>query len=103
MQRYFLSHDEYMPAPEESWGNWHYIELNSHGPAGAEWNLLALLDNHITPNPNWFAFPSLYDGKTTLRQSKIPESVLADIGLTGDETTVEAVMVFGEINQALAI
>lgn len=102
MQRFFLCHDDHMPAPEESWGNWHFIALDSHGPAGANWNLIVLADKHIQANPDWIPFPSLYDAKTTLRASKVPEQVLADLGLTGDETTIEAAVIFGEINSMLA-
>lgn len=102
MQRFFLCHDDDLPAGDESWGNWHFIALDSHGTAGTEWNVVTLLDGHIQPKDAWLAFPSLYDGRTTLRQSNvIPEQLLADLGLTGDETTADAMLVFGAIHPSM--
>lgn len=101
MKRYFLSHDDDMPQPGDNYGVYHFIELGSHGPAGASWNLIVLADNHVVPNPLWQAFPSLYDSKTTLAQSQVAESTLADLGLTGSETAIEAVTIFGGIHPGM--
>lgn len=98
MRRYFLSHDVYLPRVEDDYGQFHYIDLSSHGEAGDQWNLIALVDSHIQPHENWIPFPPLYDSKTTLRESKVPESTLFDLGLTGEETCVEAAVKFGEVN-----
>lgn len=102
MKRYFLVHDDDMPTSDQNWGAFSYIALDSHGSVGASWNLLSLENDAIQPNPEWYFFPSLYDSKTTLAQSEVPEQLLTDLGLTGNETAIEAVMVFSNINQALA-
>jgi hypothetical protein len=98
MKRYFMVRDEDMPSPEEQYGSFHYIDLASHGPAGFKWNLMCLMDDFAQPHATWIAFPSLFDSKTTLLESAVPQECLADIGLTGDENTFEAVVRLGEIN-----
>ncbi|MGE8141843.1 hypothetical protein ACQKOE_07695 [Novosphingobium sp. NPDC080210] len=104
MKRYYLVHDDDMPKLEDCHhGTHHWIELNSHGPAGENWNLMVLESPHGECGHNWIAFPPIFDSKTTLAASNVPEHVLADIGLTGAETCIEAVMRFGEINPALSL
>jgi hypothetical protein len=98
MKRYFMVRDEHMPAPADHYGHYHYIDLASHGPAGSNWNLMCLLDSHIQPHPQWIRFPPIFDARTTLLASAVPQECLADLGLTGDETTIEAVVRLGEIN-----
>lgn len=101
MNCYYMVRDADLPTIEQNFGRFHYIDLASHGPAGDKWNLLVLEDNHVNPAPAWIALPSLLDAKTTLRASAIPDECLADIGLTGEETTLEAVQVMGEIFPAM--
>ena len=101
MKRYFLVADADMPTIKENFGQHAYIDLASHGPAGDKWNLMCLFDAHIVPKPEWHAFPSLIDAKTTLEQSAIPHECLADIGLTGSETALEAAVQCGAISPLL--
>lgn len=103
MNRYFAVRDEDMPTPACCFGHYHFVDLASHGPAGDKWNLVCLLDNHIRPHPNWIAFPPIYDAKTTLAASAVPHETLADIGLTGEENCLEAVMALGEIHPMLGL
>lgn len=103
MKRYFMVRDEHMPAPEDRLGNYHYIDLASHGPAGFKWNLLCLVDAHIQPLADWTPFPPIFDARTTLLASAVPQECLADLGLTGAETTIEAVMCLGEINPLMGL
>lgn len=97
MKRYFLSHDDDMPTIKEPITGMNFIDLGTHGPAGYKWNLVCLEHDHVMPKDKWFHFPLLVDSKTTLAQSAIPQEVLADLGLTGEETTLEAVAIFGSI------
>lgn len=103
MKRYFLARDEFMPSPGDLLGHYHFIELTSHGPAGEEWNLICLHDNHVKAPENWIAFPLIYDATTTLAASAVPHEALADIGLTGTETTLQAVLLLGEIHPMLGL
>lgn len=103
MNRYFLAHDDDMPTIKEYIPGLNYIDLGSHGPAGHKWNLICLSVPHAQPKPNWQAFPSLIDSTTTLAESDIDHETLADIGLTGSETTIQAVKVLTEISPALGL
>jgi hypothetical protein len=96
MYRYYLVKDQHMPKGDENYGYWNAIHLDSHGNAGKGWNVLILHDVHVPPHPEWKAFPKIVDAKTPLK-AKVPHQVLADIGLTGDETTLEASDRLGEI------
>lgn len=104
MKRYYMVRDEHLPTIEETqFGHYHYIDLASHGTAGDKWNLLCLVDSHVDPRADWLPFPPLYDAKTTLEQSPILQECLADIGLTGQETCIEAVVKLGEINPSMGV
>lgn len=103
MKRYYMVRDELLPTVEQDFGNWHYIDLASHGSAGDKWNLVCLCDNHIQPGDGWLPFPPMYDAKTTLEQSPVLQECLADIGLTGQETCIEAVVKLGEIHPCMGV
>ena len=98
MQRYFLVHDDHLPTIKENFGELHYVDLGSHGTAGAGWNLLCLAQEHHQPKPEWQALPKLYDAKTTLAQSPIDHALLANLGVTGEETAMEAIEKFGAVH-----
>lgn len=89
MFRYYLVRDRHMPKAKDEFGHWHAIHLGSHGDSGKGWNALVLHDRHIDPHKNWIAFPKVLDHKTPIRD-KLKHALLADVGLTGDETTLEA-------------
>jgi hypothetical protein len=103
MKRYFMVRDEDMPTIKEDFGVFHYIDLVSHGEAGDKWNLFCLTQDVVQPKKAWIAFPPLYDARTTLAASKVPHEVLTDIGLTGEETCVEAVVQLGEIHPQMGL
>ena len=103
MKRYFLCHDLDLPGDDVELGTYHFIALDGHGPAGAEWNVVCLADTHAQPPTTWLAFPPLIDATTTLAASAIPEARLKDIGLTGAETTLEALAVLGEIHPLMGL
>lgn len=103
MKRYYMVRDEHMPTVEQDYGNFHFVDLASHGAAGDKWNLLCLNDAHVMAHPDWTAFPPIYDATTTLAASAVPHECLADVGLTGAETTIQAVMTLAGINPALSI
>ena len=102
MKRYFMVHDDNVPTIKElkNFGVYHYIELDSHGPAGHKWNLFCIVDE-AQPKPGWLSFPPIYDSKTTLAQSPVLHEALEDIGLTGEETCVEAIVKLGEIHPGM--
>jgi hypothetical protein len=93
--------DEDMPKLEDDFGTFHFIDLASHGPAGDQWNLLCLADKHIEAGKAWIKLPPLFDTRTKLADSPVPQEYLTDLGLTGEETTLEAVMLLGEINPTM--
>lgn len=97
MKRYYLVHDKDMPTIKEPFPGMNYIDLASHGPAGHLWNLVCLDFSHVEPKEGWQPFPSLLDAKTTLAASAVDHTTLADIGLTGDETALEAAVALGAI------
>jgi hypothetical protein len=101
MNRYYLIHLDHMPGPEDNYGNQHWLSVGSHGPTGEGWHVLCLQDGHVRPHADWIAFPPLIDSKTTLAQSRVPHELLADLGLTGEETCLEAIVKLGEINPAM--
>lgn len=108
MKRYFLVHDDDMPTIKERFPGMNFIPLDSHGapgraPVGHLWNLVSLAQDDIQPKANWQAFPPLIDSKTTLAQSPIDHELLLDLGLTGEETTMEAAMKLGEIFSAMGV
>ncbi len=102
MKRYFMVRDEDMPQVHKDLGNFHYIDLATHGEAGYRWNLMCLVDKHVEAPNAWIPLPPLFDTRTKLIDSPVPQEYLADVGLTGEETTLEAVMVFGEINPLMS-
>lgn len=105
MKRYYMVHDDNLPTIKEmsALGTYHYLDLVTHGPAGDKWNLFCIIDDEVVVKPSWVPFPPLFDTKTTLRQSKVDETLLADVGLTGEETCMEAVMLLGEIMPTMGI
>ena len=102
MKRYFLVHDDHMPTIKQFMPGMNYIELDSHGEAGHLWNLVTLEVDDVAPRPEWIAFPPLIDSKTTLAASAVDHELLADLGLTGEETCLEAAVIFGAIHPAVA-
>lgn len=103
MKRYFLVHDDDMPTIKEHLPGMNYIDLGSHGPAGDRWNLVSLEFAHVSPKANWQALPSLLDSRTTIAQSEVDHQTLTDIGLTGDETTMDVVAVLVGIHPAMGL
>lgn len=101
MKRYFLVRDEDMPTIKDRFPGMNFIDLATHGPAGHLWNCVSLADDTITPKPNWISFPKITDPKSTLAEWDMPHEVLADIGLTGEETCMEAVYKFEIIHSAM--
>lgn len=108
MKRYFLVHDDDMPTIKDHMPGMNFIPLDSHGAPGREpvghlWNLVALEQDNVSPKANWQAFPPLIDSKTTLAQSPIDHELLLDLGLTGEETTMEAAVKLGAIFSAMGV
>lgn len=97
MSRYFIVHSDALPDGVASLGNWHFIELGSHGDAGADHHAVCLLDAHVEAPAAWLALPRITDAKTPI-SDRIPADVLADIGLSGAETTAEAVDTFERLH-----
>lgn len=98
MKRYFVTPNDQMPKEDEPMGHFHYIELDSHGNSGTGWKLVCLCDDHVIAPKSWKALPPLFDSKTTISNSKVPNGLLKKIGLTGNETTMEAIAFFEAIH-----
>src|SRR5690348_5388299 len=96
MYRYFLVHDDHMPKLEDNYGNVHWFHLKSLGNAGKGWNALVLHDTHIQPHPEWKPFPKVVDAKTPI-SAKVDHRLLADTGITGAHTALEAADRLGEL------
>lgn len=98
MFRYFLVRDRHLPGPKtiNRYGHCHWIHLRSHGNKGRGWNALVMHDLHPKPHKDWVPFPRVVDHKTPIKD-KLKHALLADVGLTGDETTLEASEKLGAI------
>jgi hypothetical protein len=97
MNRFFIARTVEMPTLGDQMGNWHMIDLGSHGSAGAGHCLVCLHDSNIPPKSGWAAFPRLTDHVTPIKAA-IDATLLADVGLTGNETAADAVDVLNLIN-----
>lgn len=101
MNRYYLVRDEHMPTIKEMFSGMNYIDLVTHGPAGDQWNLVCLPHPHVDPKKEWIPLPKITDSQTTLAEWDMPHEVLADIGLDGSETCMQAVYKFEGIYPAM--
>jgi hypothetical protein len=101
MRRYFIVADADMPALEDNFGHWHAIHLGSHGKAGKGHNLVTLVDEHVAAPATWKPMPKLIDARTAIK-AKIDHTKLADLGLTGDETMLEAAERLAEIHPLMS-
>lgn len=101
MKRYFLVQDKDMPTIKDRMPGMNFIELDSHGPAGHLWNVVSLDNPEVQPKTGWIPLPKITDGVTTLAEWDMPHEVLADIGLDGSETCIQAVYKFESIHLAM--
>ena len=104
MKRYFLVHQTDMPALSDgALGSWHAIDLGSHGPAGAAHHVVVLENGLAQPPASWRKMPSLLDAKNALKH-RLGEhhTKLIDLGLTGEESMLEASERFAEIHPLMA-
>ena len=97
MKRFFLVHASEMPDLDAILGTCHYIDIGSHGPAGADHHMVVLIDNHVEAPAGWVQLPRITDAKTPIKD-RVNHELLADLGLTGDETTAEVVDVLEKIH-----
>jgi hypothetical protein len=110
MNRYYLVADADLPTANPTdghpsgsdFGIYHYIALDSHGTAGANWNLLAMSTSDRKPFASWLPLPPLIDQKTFVA-SVLPAGVLSDLGVTGDHTALDLAMILGEIVSTMGI
>jgi hypothetical protein len=63
-------------------GEYHYIDLDSHGAAGAGHRVLVLLDDRKTPPASWQELPHLMDAETKLGHAQHARhlELLSDVG-----------------------
>lgn len=99
MKKYYIVPDETLPSPM---GNtempcaWSSVDLVSHGPAGNKWNLVSLEGNFKAPD-SWVKLPHIYDVNKKLKDW-IDHTILADIGVSGEENTLELADILGDIH-----
>lgn len=90
MKRFFLVPDSLMPAPGQTLGEWHGIDLGTHGAAGAGHHAVVLVDPHIEAPSGWEPLPSLLEASTTLQKHGRGHHLkLADVGGTGAHTALD--------------
>lgn len=103
MKRYFIAQTDDMPTVEDNaYGHYHYIELCTHGDAGENHNLICLEDRVAVPHTNWIALPPLLDQSTKISMV-LDHTLLTDIGLTGEETTLQVALLVGEIHPDMGL
>ncbi len=66
MKRYFLT--EAAPSGDLTLGEWHAIDLESHGGKG---HVVVLCDDHITAPTDWIALPHLLDSRQAPTHSSL--------------------------------
>lgn len=108
MNRYFIVHDLHLPTLDDdgqpmagAFGKYHYIPLDSHGPNGADWNLLCLIDAAAEPCASWLPLPLLYDQRTPIAEA-LPYNVLADLGITDIDYMPDLLDALRPINAIMA-
>ena len=93
MKRYFLVPPGFLPHELEEFpyiGEYHYIDLDSHGPNGAGWRALVMFDQSKAPHPDWVPLMHLLDPQTVA--SALP-AVVAPSPPTVDSTVSGGVSV----------
>jgi hypothetical protein len=85
MKRYYIVPPGLLPneLPEHPFvGEYHYIDLDSHGSAGSGHRVLVLLDQSKAAPADWEALPHLLDSTTTLASPAHAKhlALLADVG-----------------------
>lgn len=97
MKRYFLAPSadmQALAAGVNSIGEYHYINLDSHGVAGVGFVVLVMMNDSKAPLPGWQELPHLLDAATTLAAvvapatpgAKAPLALLADVGALATHT-----------------
>lgn len=66
MKRYYLA--EAAPSGGLPLGEWHAIDLSSHGGSG---HAVVLCDDHITAPKDWIALPHLLDSRQAPTHSRL--------------------------------
>ena len=101
MKRYFLVADANMPALGALMGEWHSIDLGSHGAAGAGHHAVVMLDPTVDPPASWVELPELVDARTTLENhGRRGHAKLADVGVVGTHTTLDVARKLAEKHRA---
>lgn len=95
MKRYYLSHTSCMGAV---YGHWHYIDLASHHPAGNNYHLIVLLDDHVDPHPGWTEMPHIVDARTTMAGHG-HHAKIAALGVKPNHTMIEAMQEVAKIHK----
>lgn len=99
MKKYFIVPDAALPAPMGDTQMpcvWHSIDLSSHGPAGDKWSLVCLEGDFSAPE-SWVKLPHVYDTGKKLKDF-VDHQLLADIGVTGEENTLELTSILEDIH-----
>lgn len=94
MKRYFLVPPTSRPGCS---GNYHYIDLGSHGPAGAGHHVAVLLDDHVEAPEAWIPFPHIIDARTTMADHG-HHGRFADVGVKPHHTAIEAAAALAKIH-----
>ena len=85
MKRYFVAALANLP-PAVNAGEYHWIDLGSHGAAGAGFAAVVMVDGTRDPDPAWAELPHLLDGTTTIAANAAQAARLGVVGVTGAMT-----------------
>ena len=95
MKRYYIAHNSFMGA---NYGHWHFIDLGSHHPDGANHRLIVLLDDHVDPHSGWIEMPHIVDARTTMADHGHCAK-LAALGVKPQHTMIEAMQEVSKIHK----
>lgn len=72
-------------------GEYHYIDLDSHGAAGQGHRVLVMMDGGRLPHSKWEALPHLLDAVTTMAHPLHAQHLakLADVGVKAEHRGYE--------------
>lgn len=99
MKKYFIVPDATLPEPigdTQIVCAWSFIGLSSHGLAGDKWNLVCL-EGDFKPPESWVKLPHVYDTGKKLKDC-VDHQLLADIGVTGEENTLDLAVILESIH-----
>lgn len=82
-------------------GEFHFVDLGSHGSSGAGYHAVVLVSEHVEPPDTWVPLPHLLDAKTNMSKHK-HVSHLADVGILPSDDALTTAQKLGAIHKKFA-